>query len=125
MEVCQNSGTELTMNDYVGWVKKPLKNQEWRSMKQTRSKRSYNNSKLQKIMNLKKGLWSVDEDSFLIKHVEVFGQKKCLLPLSKGLLNQPGKSCCLCWINKYQPNLTKGIQYSGQEKELVVELQCQ
>ncbi|KAJ8899202.1 hypothetical protein K2173_012378 [Erythroxylum novogranatense] len=69
--------------------------------------------------NLRKGLWSPEEDEKLIKYMLTNGQG-CWTDIARNAgLQRCGKSCRLRWINYLRPDLKRGA-FSRHEEELIV-----
>ncbi|XVE76713.1 hypothetical protein DITRI_Ditri13aG0003600 [Diplodiscus trichospermus] len=74
-----------------------------------------------KMMKLRKGLWSPEEDEKLMKYMLTNGQG-CWSDIARNAgLQRCGKSCRLRWINYLRPDLKRGA-FSPQEEELIVHL---
>ncbi|XP_058227231.1 transcription factor MYB26-like [Rhododendron vialii] len=71
--------------------------------------------------NVKRGLWSPEEDEKLINYISTYGHG-CWssVPRLAGL-QRCGKSCRLRWINYLRPDLKHG-SFSSQEAALIIEL---
>ncbi|GJN03998.1 hypothetical protein PR202_ga21504 [Eleusine coracana subsp. coracana] len=71
----------------------------------------------------KKGAWSPEEDEVLRQHVAVHGAESWSVLQSNGLIDRPGKSCRLRWVNKLRPGLKQG-KFSPSEERMVLDLQA-
>lgn len=73
-------------------------------------------------MNLRKGLWSPDEDEKILQHIAKFGHG-CWSSVAKQTgLQRSGKSCRFRWVNYLRPNLKRG-EFSLEEENLIIKLQ--
>ncbi|CAH8256645.1 unnamed protein product [Arabidopsis lyrata] len=71
--------------------------------------------------NLRKGLWSPEEDEKLLNYITKNGHG-CWSSVPKlAGLERCGKSCRLRWINYLRPDLKRGA-FSSEEQNLIVEL---
>nr|URY18928.1 MYB protein [Zanthoxylum bungeanum] len=69
--------------------------------------------------NLRKGLWSPEEDDKLMNYMLKNGQG-CWSDVARNAgLQRCGKSCRLRWINYLRPDLKRGA-FSQQEEELII-----
>ncbi|KAL3537418.1 hypothetical protein ACH5RR_000784 [Cinchona calisaya] len=74
-----------------------------------------------KLIKLRKGLWSPEEDEKLMNYMLRNGQG-CWSDIARNAgLERCGKSCRLRWINYLRPDLKRGA-FSPQEEELIVHL---
>nr|XP_009407681.1 PREDICTED: transcription factor RAX3 [Musa acuminata subsp. malaccensis]XP_018684412.1 PREDICTED: transcription factor RAX3 [Musa acuminata subsp. malaccensis] len=72
--------------------------------------------------NVKKGLWSTEEDAKLKSYIEQHGIGGSWISLPKKIgLRRCGKSCRLRWLNYLRPNLKHG-EYSEEEDEIICRL---
>nr|XP_043607000.1 transcription factor MYB1-like [Erigeron canadensis] len=72
-------------------------------------------------LGLKKGAWTVAEDTLLRKCIETYGEGKWhLVPLKAGL-NRCRKSCRLRWLNYLRPNIKRG-DFGDDEVDLILRL---
>eukprot|EP01018_Ginkgo_biloba_P023588 Gb_28533 [translate_table: standard] len=70
---------------------------------------------------LKRGLWTEEEDMLLIKYIEANGVIRwSTLPKKAGLMRS-GKSCRLRWMNYLRPEIKRG-HISPDEEELIIRL---
>ncbi|XP_059635396.1 transcription factor MYB4-like [Cornus florida] len=70
---------------------------------------------------LKKGVWSPEEDQWLIAYIKRHDiQNWNLTPIAAGLLRSE-KSCRLRWVNYLRPGIKHG-NFSKEEEETIVEL---
>ncbi|XP_073059903.1 transcription factor MYB101-like [Primulina eburnea] len=70
---------------------------------------------------LKKGPWTVSEDTILVEYVKKHGEGNWNAVQRNSGLMRCGKSCRLRWANHLRPNLKKGA-FSADEERLIVEL---
>ncbi|KAG7563893.1 Myb domain [Arabidopsis suecica] len=70
--------------------------------------------------NVKKGLWTEEEDAKILAYVAIHGVGNWSLIPKKAGLNRCGKSCRLRWTNYLRPDL-KHDSFSPQEEELIIE----
>ncbi|KAK9061967.1 hypothetical protein SSX86_019151 [Deinandra increscens subsp. villosa] len=69
--------------------------------------------------DLKKGLWSAEEDQKLISYINRYGiWNWSQMPKFVGL-SRSGKSCRLRWMNHLKPNLKRG-EFSKEEEESIL-----
>ncbi|KAL3696497.1 hypothetical protein R1sor_010573 [Riccia sorocarpa] len=75
----------------------------------------------EKKQQLKKGLWSPDEDEKLVRYIRAHGHG-CWsdVPANAGLA-RCGKSCRLRWINYLRPDLKRG-SFSQEEEKIIITL---
>ncbi|RWW88177.1 hypothetical protein BHE74_00002957 [Ensete ventricosum] len=72
--------------------------------------------------NVKRGLWSAEEDAKLKSYIEHHGIGGSWISLPQKIgLRRCGKSCRLRWLNYLQPNLKHG-EYSEEEDEIICRL---
>ncbi|URE19619.1 hypothetical protein MUK42_10387 [Musa troglodytarum] len=72
--------------------------------------------------NVKKGLWSPQEDAKLKSYIEQHGIGGSWISLPQKIgLRRCGKSCRLRWLNYLRPNLKHG-EYSEEEDEIICRL---
>ncbi|XP_020585945.1 myb-related protein 308-like isoform X2 [Phalaenopsis equestris] len=72
-------------------------------------------------LNVKKGLWTPEEDAKLLAYVSTHGTGNWTNVPKKAGLKRCGKSCRLRWTNYLRPNL-KHEGFTPQEEELIVAL---
>ncbi|XP_010502849.1 PREDICTED: transcription factor MYB35-like isoform X2 [Camelina sativa] len=70
--------------------------------------------------NVKKGLWTEEEDAKILAYVAIHGVGNWSLIPKKAGLNRCGKSCRLRWTNYLRPDL-KHDSFSPQEEELIIQ----
>ncbi|CAH2045060.1 unnamed protein product [Thlaspi arvense] len=70
--------------------------------------------------NVKKGLWTAEEDAKILAYVAIHGVGNWSLIPKKAGLNRCGKSCRLRWTNYLRPDL-KHDSFSPQEEELIIQ----
>ncbi|TQD81356.1 hypothetical protein C1H46_033074 [Malus baccata] len=69
----------------------------------------------------KKGLWTKEEDEFLLDYIRVHGRGRWnRIPKVTGL-RRSGKSCRLRWLNHLSPNVKRG-DFSEEEEDLIIRL---
>nr|ALX36001.1 R2R3-MYB 1 [Paeonia lutea] len=74
-----------------------------------------------RILGLRKGAWTHEEDCLLRNCVEKYGQEQWhLVPLRAGL-NRCRKSCRLRWLNYLRPNIHRG-KFALDEVDLIIRL---
>ncbi|XP_028775303.1 transcription factor MYB35 [Neltuma alba] len=71
--------------------------------------------------NVKRGLWTPEEDAKLLAYVSNQGTGNWTLVPKKAGLNRCGKSCRLRWTNYLRPDL-KHHSFTPQEEELIINL---
>ncbi|KAI9119344.1 hypothetical protein K1719_010019 [Acacia pycnantha] len=71
--------------------------------------------------NVKRGLWTPEEDAKLLAYVSNHGTGNWTLVPKKAGLNRCGKSCRLRWTNYLRPDL-KHQSFTPQEEELIINL---
>uniref|UniRef100_A0A2N9ELE5 Uncharacterized protein n=1 Tax=Fagus sylvatica TaxID=28930 RepID=A0A2N9ELE5_FAGSY len=71
--------------------------------------------------NVKRGLWTAEEDAKILAYVSNFGIGNWTLVPKKAGLNRCGKSCRLRWTNYLRPDL-KQDSFTPQEEELIINL---
>ncbi|KAA8548031.1 hypothetical protein F0562_004708 [Nyssa sinensis] len=70
--------------------------------------------------NVKRGLWTVEEDAKILAYVANHGVGNWTLVPQKAGLNRCGKSCRLRWTNYLRPDL-KHDNFTPQEEQLILE----
>ncbi|KAA0058085.1 transcription factor MYB24-like [Cucumis melo var. makuwa] len=70
---------------------------------------------------VRRGPWSVDEDSLLIHSISVHGEGRWNLLAIRSGLRRTGKSCRLRWLNYLKPEVRRG-NLSPQEQLLILDL---
>ncbi|RDX75621.1 Transcription factor MYB35, partial [Mucuna pruriens] len=71
--------------------------------------------------NVKRGLWTPEEDAKILAYVSNHGTGNWTLVPKKAGLNRCGKSCRLRWTNYLRPDL-KHDSFTPQEEELIINL---
>ncbi|CAK8533584.1 unnamed protein product [Lathyrus sativus] len=71
--------------------------------------------------NVKRGLWTPEEDAKILAHVAIHGIGNWTLVPKIAGLNRCGKSCRLRWTNYLRPDL-KHDSFTPQEEELILTL---
>ncbi|KAL4375825.1 hypothetical protein GQ457_02G020270 [Hibiscus cannabinus] len=69
----------------------------------------------------KKGLWTTEEDTFLVDYVKLHGKGQWNKIANRTGLKRCGKSCRLRWMNYLSPNVKKG-EFSEEEEDLIIRL---
>ncbi|XP_056169661.1 transcription factor WER-like [Syzygium oleosum] len=70
---------------------------------------------------LKKGLWTVEEDKLLMDYVTENGKGKWNSIAKRTGLRRCGKSCRLRWMNYLSPNVKQG-RFTEEEDDLIIRL---
>ncbi|KAK4416413.1 Transcription factor [Sesamum alatum] len=74
-----------------------------------------------KVVGLRKGAWTKEEDILLTQCIEEYGEGKWhQVPIRAGL-NRCRKSCRLRWLNYLRPNIKRGL-FGKDEVDLIVRL---
>ncbi|PON59431.1 MYB transcription factor [Parasponia andersonii] len=71
--------------------------------------------------NVKRGLWTAEEDAKLLAHVSKLGIGNWTMVPKKAGLNRCGKSCRLRWTNYLRPDL-KHDTFTPQEEDHIINL---
>ncbi|PNT00803.1 hypothetical protein POPTR_015G067700v4 [Populus trichocarpa] len=71
--------------------------------------------------NVKRGLWTADEDAKILAHVAKHGTGNWTAVPKKAGLQRCGKSCRLRWTNYLSPDL-KHDNFTPQEEEMIIRL---
>ncbi|KAI4304697.1 hypothetical protein MLD38_040171 [Melastoma candidum] len=72
--------------------------------------------------NVKRGLWSPEEDAKLKDYIESFGTGRNWISLpQRAGLRRCGKSCRLRWLNYLRPNIKHG-EFSDEEDRIIFNL---
>ncbi|KAL9424689.1 hypothetical protein AB3S75_031750 [Citrus x aurantiifolia] len=71
--------------------------------------------------NVKRGLWTPEEDAKLLAHVANHGTGNWTLVPKKAGLNRCGKSCRLRWTNYLRPDL-RHASFAPYEEEIIINL---
>ncbi|GMH19407.1 hypothetical protein Nepgr_021248 [Nepenthes gracilis] len=71
--------------------------------------------------NVKRGLWTAEEDAKILAYVSNHGIGNWTLVPKKAGLNRCGKSCRLRWTNYLRPDL-KHDSFTPQEEQLIIQL---
>ncbi|KAG2700879.1 hypothetical protein I3760_06G018400 [Carya illinoinensis] len=85
----------------------------------THTKKSRNSN--EEDMELRKGPWTLEEDSTLIHHIACHGEGRWNLLAKLAGLKRTGKSCRLRWLNYLKPDIKRG-NLTPQEQLLILEL---
>ncbi|XP_027125312.1 transcription factor JAMYB-like [Coffea arabica] len=70
---------------------------------------------------LRRGPWTVEEDSLLVHYIAAHGEGRWNLLAKRSGLNRTGKSCRLRWLNYLKPDVKRG-NLSPEEQLLILEL---
>ncbi|KAL3512241.1 hypothetical protein ACH5RR_024958 [Cinchona calisaya] len=70
---------------------------------------------------LRRGPWTVEEDSLLIHYISSHGEGRWNLLAKRSGLKRTGKSCRLRWLNYLKPDVKRG-NLSPEEQLLILEL---
>ncbi|OMO96992.1 hypothetical protein CCACVL1_04724 [Corchorus capsularis] len=70
---------------------------------------------------LRRGPWTLDEDSLLIHYIARHGEGRWNLLAKRAGLRRTGKSCRLRWLNYLKPDVKRG-NLTPQEQFLILEL---
>ncbi|KAM7479696.1 hypothetical protein LguiA_027909 [Lonicera macranthoides] len=70
---------------------------------------------------LRRGPWTVEEDTLLIHYIHCHGEGRWNLLAKRSGLKRSGKSCRLRWLNYLKPDVKRG-NLSPQEQLLILEL---
>ncbi|KAK8537045.1 hypothetical protein V6N13_041998 [Hibiscus sabdariffa] len=70
---------------------------------------------------LRRGPWTLEEDSLLIRYVDRHGEGRWNLLAKHAGLRRTGKSCRLRWLNYLKPDVKRG-NLTPQEQFLILEL---
>ncbi|KAI3408621.1 uncharacterized protein J3R85_020187, partial [Psidium guajava] len=73
--------------------------------------------------DVRKGLWTAEEDALLVNHVKIHGEGRWNLIARCAGLKRTGKSCRLRWLNYLRPDLRRGSM-TLEEQLLILELHC-
>lgn len=73
------------------------------------------------ILGVRKGPWTVEEDSLLMNYVAIHGEGRWNAVASSAGLNRTGKSCRLRWLNYLRPDVRRG-NITLQEQLMILEL---
>ncbi|XVF60438.1 hypothetical protein PTKIN_Ptkin08bG0046000 [Pterospermum kingtungense] len=71
--------------------------------------------------NVKRGLWTPEEDARILAYVSKHGTGNWTLVPKKAGLNRCGKSCRLRWTNYLRPDL-KHESFTSQEEDVIINL---
>ncbi|KAJ6970383.1 transcription factor MYB35-like [Populus alba x Populus x berolinensis] len=72
-------------------------------------------------LNVRRGLWTADEDAKILAHVAKHGTGNWTVVPKKAGLQRCGKSCRLRWTNYLSPDL-KHDNFTPQEEEMIIRL---
>nr|URY18825.1 MYB protein [Zanthoxylum bungeanum] len=73
------------------------------------------------ICGVRKGAWTVEEDSLLMNYVAIHGEGRWNTVAHSAGLKRTGKSCRLRWLNYLRPDVRRG-NISLQEQLMILEL---
>ncbi|XP_072999482.1 transcription factor MYB2-like [Typha latifolia] len=79
------------------------------------------NNKIEEEMGLRKGPWTLEEDTLLIHYIACHGEGRWNLLARCSGLKRTGKSCRLRWLNYLKPDVKRG-NLSPEEQFLILEL---
>ncbi|GMI99528.1 myb domain protein 116 [Hibiscus trionum] len=79
------------------------------------------NSSEDEAEKLRRGPWTLEEDSLLIRYVDRHGEGRWNLLAKRAGLRRTGKSCRLRWLNYLKPDVKRG-NLTPQEQFLILEL---
>ncbi|KAL4597757.1 hypothetical protein ACB092_11G011900 [Castanea dentata] len=71
--------------------------------------------------NVKRGLWSPEEDEKLFTYITTYGHGKWSSVPKYAGLHRCGKSCRLRWINYLRPDLKRG-SFTSEEKQIIIDV---
>lgn len=83
--------------------------------------KSTSNSSEEDDVELRRGPWTVEEDSILIHYIASHGEGRWNLLAEHSGLKRTGKSCRLRWLNYLKPDVKRG-NLSPEEQLLILEL---
>uniref|UniRef100_A0A6N2N1R2 Uncharacterized protein n=1 Tax=Salix viminalis TaxID=40686 RepID=A0A6N2N1R2_SALVM len=72
-------------------------------------------------MGVRKGPWTIDEDSLLAQYITIHGEGHWNTAARRAGLNRTGKSCRLRWLNYLRPNVRRG-NLTLEEQLLILQL---
>ncbi|KAE8667785.1 MYB340 protein [Hibiscus syriacus] len=72
---------------------------------------------------LRRGPWTLEEDSLLIHYISRNGEGHWNLIAKHAGLSRTGKSCRLRWLNYLKPDVKRG-NLTPHEQFLILELHC-
>ncbi|XP_074587002.1 transcription factor MYB78-like [Curcuma longa] len=87
----------------------------------TGSKSSSSSSIQCQEMELRRGPWTLEEDTLLIHYIACHGEGRWNLLARSSGLKRTGKSCRLRWLNYLKPDIKRG-NLSPEEQLLIIEL---
>ncbi|KAJ0962713.1 hypothetical protein J5N97_027835 [Dioscorea zingiberensis] len=73
------------------------------------------------FMELRRGPWTLEEDSLLIHYIALHGEGRWNLLARCSGLKRTGKSCRLRWLNYLKPDVKRG-NLSAEEQFMILEL---
>ncbi|XP_022737493.1 transcription factor MYB62-like [Durio zibethinus] len=85
------------------------------------SRKSSTNSSEDDAKQLRRGPWTLEEDSILIHYIALHGEGLWNLLAKRAGLKRTGKSCRLRWLNYLKPDIKRG-NLTLQEQFLILEL---
>ncbi|KAK8565561.1 hypothetical protein V6N12_059119 [Hibiscus sabdariffa] len=88
---------------------------------QKRKVNTYETSKSEEEMDVRKGPWTEEEDSLLKAYVNIHGEGRWNSVARLSGLRRTGKSCRLRWLNYMRPEIKRG-NISLEEQLLILEL---
>ncbi|XP_065864234.1 transcription factor MYB62-like [Euphorbia lathyris] len=85
------------------------------------SSTSKNTSSSEDDCSLRRGPWTLNEDSLLVHYISLHGEGRWNLLSKRAGLRRTGKSCRLRWLNYLKPDVKRG-NLSPQEQLLILDL---
>ncbi|KAJ7970370.1 Myb transcription factor [Quillaja saponaria] len=85
------------------------------------SSKNINSSTTEDDNDLRRGPWTLEEDTLLIQYITNHGEGRWNFLAKSSGLKRTGKSCRLRWLNYLKPDLKRG-NLSPQEQLLILEL---
>nr|GMD23514.1 transcription factor MYB108-like [Ipomoea batatas]GMD27722.1 transcription factor MYB108-like [Ipomoea batatas] len=82
---------------------------------------SNNNNEEERFGELRRGPWTLEEDTLLIKYIAAHGEGRWNALAKCAGLRRTGKSCRLRWLNYLKPDIKRG-NLTPQEQILILEL---
>ncbi|KAG6484088.1 hypothetical protein ZIOFF_060882 [Zingiber officinale] len=87
----------------------------------TEGKSLASTSKCEGMVELRRGPWTLDEDTLLIHYIACHGEGRWNLLARSSGLKRTGKSCRLRWLNYLKPDIKRG-NLSPEEQLLILDL---
>ncbi|TYK01283.1 myb-related protein 305-like protein [Cucumis melo var. makuwa] len=82
---------------------------------------NYKNANEEEISELRRGPWTIEEDTLLIRYIAGHGEGQWNILAKQAGLKRTGKSCRLRWLNYLKPDVKRG-NLTLQEQLLILEL---